>query len=106
MCGQEGGKRGQWGLGKRLKPGELSLSMGPARMEVRFFIHISKYEGYLFTFLNTTHAIKIMYLLSMLFFKKLIFFPLQVKNKPCHGESEHVFTVFLDQWFVQSQKLT
>jgi hypothetical protein len=66
MCGQEGGKRRQWGLGKRLKPGELSLSIGPARMEVHFFVHLSMYEGYLFIFINTTHAINIMYLLAML----------------------------------------
>jgi hypothetical protein len=38
MGGKEG-KRGQWGLGKGTKKvGHLSLSMGPARAEVRNYV--------------------------------------------------------------------
>jgi hypothetical protein len=33
--GGKGRKRGQWGLGKRLNMRQLTLSMGPARAEVR-----------------------------------------------------------------------
>ncbi len=32
------GIRGQWGLGKGLKMGQLTLSMGPVWVEVGFFV--------------------------------------------------------------------
>jgi hypothetical protein len=64
------GEKEAVGLGK-LKKGQLTLSMGLARVKVCFFVKIATIPGRGFfelflTFLNTTHAINIIYVLALL----------------------------------------
>ncbi len=69
------GKGGKKGAGKGAKKGKLTLSMGPANAEVRFFIEratIPSKRVSFFPLINTTHAINIMYMLVVLHvFKKI-----------------------------------
>jgi hypothetical protein len=64
--GGRGRKRGQWGL----KIGQLTLSTGPARPEVPSFVQratIPSKKVIFFTFINTAHAINIVYTLAMMY---------------------------------------
>ncbi len=53
-----------------LKMGQLTLSMGPAREEVCFFVQratIPIMKVLFFSFINATHTINIVYMLAMLY---------------------------------------
>jgi hypothetical protein len=61
--------------------GKLTLGMEPAMVEVRFLVQRATIPSkrVILTFINTTHAINIMYVLAVLY-KKYIYSPLEVKN--------------------------
>jgi hypothetical protein len=93
-----GGKRRQRGaLGggwaRDLKVGQLILSTGSARGEVRSYVHratirIIRGVNTLKYLQNTSHAIiECTFLVEKVKFSS----PLQVKNKPRDGEKEHAF---------------
>ncbi len=52
MCWREGGKREQWMLVKGPKKGQLTLSMGPARVEICFFVQRATVPSKRVTFLH------------------------------------------------------
>jgi hypothetical protein len=78
--------------GDQAKIGQLTLSMGPAKVEIRLLFQRATIpcKRVIFTLVNTIHAFIIIYMLVMLCIENT-FSPLQVKNKLCEGETEHGF---------------
>jgi hypothetical protein len=72
---------------------QLTLSMGPARAEVWFFVQRATVPSKRASFLYTPHMLLVecMMLLCCTYVFKNIFSPLQIKNKPHDRESEPVF---------------
>ncbi len=88
------------------KNGQLILSMGSARVEVRIRVQratILSKSLFFFTFISATHAINTCaYLLC---YVNNIFSSLQVKNKPRDRETEHVFILGSMDYTVASNKV-
>jgi hypothetical protein len=75
--------------------GQLTLSMGPARVEVHSFVQRASIPGTVrelsFTLIKATQAINIIYMCCHIVCVKNTFSPMQAKNKPQGRDSEHVF---------------
>jgi hypothetical protein len=88
------------------KSGQLILSMGSARVEVHIRMRRATIQSkrlFFFTFISATHAINTGRLLVML--GEQYISPLQVKNKPRDGETEHVFILGPMDCVVASNKV-
>jgi hypothetical protein len=102
MCWREGGKREQWRLVKGTKKGQLTLSMGPARVEIHFFVQratIPSKRVIFFTFIQITYANNIVYMLAMLYVVKI--YSLLCRLKINHLTEIWNMRLFLAQWFVR-----
>jgi hypothetical protein len=87
---RKGRKRGgNWGLARGVKMGQLTLSMGQ-EFAVLYKEPPFHTRGLSFAVTYDTHAINIVYVLPYCMSKNK-FSLLQVKNKPCDGDLEHVF---------------
>jgi hypothetical protein len=84
---KKGQKRDSGGQGKGAK-------IGAVEREVRFLVERATFpcKRVIFTFVNTPYTINIICICACrIVCLKKIFSPLQVKNKPRDGESEHAF---------------
>jgi hypothetical protein len=83
--------------------GQLTLSMGPANVEVHFFVEratIPSKRVSFFPFINTTHAINIMYMLVVLHvFKKIYSLLCRLKINPVTENRNMLYSLFLAQWY-------
>ncbi len=68
-CVDRRGKKGAGGQARGIKNGAVDFSMGPARVEVCFFVQRATIlnKRVILTFINTKHAINIMCMVAVLY---------------------------------------